>query len=242
MIRTVRLTCGATSSPRPPDGVRLLRLARSEIWVAEHRHVLPAGLFACVGASVDFFAGAKKHAPIWAQRSGLEWLYRLLLEPGRLWRRYLVHDLAFVPEIAGSASCGPVAGAVRPRPASPCDTQDLPPVVGSPATGGTQPPQSASGPAATHAVELDESSAPENRAEGRAGSRDRATVWRPRSPAGSSRRRVRTTVKSPLSNLHDPVGAVVFPCRSFRDQSRSRSATSPHLVRRSATRGSHRRP
>jgi hypothetical protein len=49
------------------------------------------------GAAVDFLGGAKKGAPAWIQRSGLERLYRLLLEPSRLWRRYLVRDLAFVP-------------------------------------------------------------------------------------------------------------------------------------------------
>ena len=70
---------------------------RSEIWVAEHRHLLPPGVVVCAGAGVDFLAGAKKRAPAWIQRGGLEWLYRLLLEPSRLWRRYLVRDLAFVP-------------------------------------------------------------------------------------------------------------------------------------------------
>jgi N-acetylglucosaminyldiphosphoundecaprenol N-acetyl-beta-D-mannosaminyltransferase len=70
---------------------------RSEIWVAEHRYLLPSGVLVCAGAGVDFLAGAKKRAPAWIQRSGLEWLYRLLLEPSRLWRRYLVRDLAFVP-------------------------------------------------------------------------------------------------------------------------------------------------
>lgn len=70
---------------------------RSEIWTAEHRHLLPPGVVVCAGAGVDFIAGAKKRAPGWMQRTGLEWLFRLLQEPGRLWRRYLVRDLAFVP-------------------------------------------------------------------------------------------------------------------------------------------------
>jgi N-acetylglucosaminyldiphosphoundecaprenol N-acetyl-beta-D-mannosaminyltransferase len=51
---------------------------RSEIWVAEHRYLLPSGVLVCAGAGVDFLAGAKKRAPAWTQRSGLEWLYRLL--------------------------------------------------------------------------------------------------------------------------------------------------------------------
>ena len=43
-----------------------------------------------VGAAFDFLAGTTKRAPVWMQRSGLEWLYRLVSEPRRLWRRYLL--------------------------------------------------------------------------------------------------------------------------------------------------------
>ncbi len=48
------------------------------------------GLGLCVGASLDFLAGRTKRAPKWMQRSRMEWLFRLLSEPKRLWRRYLV--------------------------------------------------------------------------------------------------------------------------------------------------------
>jgi N-acetylglucosaminyldiphosphoundecaprenol N-acetyl-beta-D-mannosaminyltransferase len=44
----------------------------------------------CVGAAIPFLAGTVAQAPRWMQRNGLEWLFRLLAEPGRLWRRYLV--------------------------------------------------------------------------------------------------------------------------------------------------------
>lgn len=47
-----------------------------------------AGL--CIGAAVEFLSGAKARAPRWMQRAGLEWLFRLASEPGRLWHRYLV--------------------------------------------------------------------------------------------------------------------------------------------------------
>ena len=49
-----------------------------------------------VGAAFDFIAGAKKMAPGWMQRWGLEWLYRLVSEPRRLWRRYLVGNSVFL--------------------------------------------------------------------------------------------------------------------------------------------------
>jgi len=48
------------------------------------------GLGLCVGASLDFLAGTVKRAPAWMQKTRLEWLYRLLSEPKRMWKRYLV--------------------------------------------------------------------------------------------------------------------------------------------------------
>jgi N-acetylglucosaminyldiphosphoundecaprenol N-acetyl-beta-D-mannosaminyltransferase len=49
-----------------------------------------------VGAAFDFAAGAKREAPAWMQRSALEWLFRLVSEPRRLWRRYLVGNVEFL--------------------------------------------------------------------------------------------------------------------------------------------------
>ncbi|WP_261770106.1 MULTISPECIES: WecB/TagA/CpsF family glycosyltransferase [unclassified Rhodococcus (in: high G+C Gram-positive bacteria)] len=49
-----------------------------------------------VGAAFDFIAGTSKEAPIWVQNSSFEWLYRLLTEPRRLWRRYLFGNVRFV--------------------------------------------------------------------------------------------------------------------------------------------------
>ncbi|HZN66948.1 MAG TPA: WecB/TagA/CpsF family glycosyltransferase [Tepidisphaeraceae bacterium] len=67
---------------------------RQEMFAAEHRDKVRAVLV-CVGAAFDFHAGAKRMAPPWIQRRGLEWLYRLCQEPGRLWRRYLVTNTIF---------------------------------------------------------------------------------------------------------------------------------------------------
>lgn len=49
-----------------------------------------------VGAAFDFVAGTVREAPVWIQRSGFEWLFRLFLEPRRLWRRYLVGNVRFL--------------------------------------------------------------------------------------------------------------------------------------------------
>ena len=56
--------------------------------VAQAGRAVGVGL--CVGASLDFLTGRKARAPLWMQKASLEWLHRLLSEPGRLWRRYLV--------------------------------------------------------------------------------------------------------------------------------------------------------
>ncbi len=61
---------------------------RQEIWIYEYKHDLNMPLIA-VGAAFDFHAGAIRQAPRQMQDLGLEWLYRLVHEPGRLWRRYL---------------------------------------------------------------------------------------------------------------------------------------------------------
>lgn len=54
----------------------------------------------CVGAAFDFHAGIKSVAPAWMQRSGTEWLYRLVQEPRRLWKRYLVTNSQFIWRLA----------------------------------------------------------------------------------------------------------------------------------------------
>jgi N-acetylglucosaminyldiphosphoundecaprenol N-acetyl-beta-D-mannosaminyltransferase len=61
---------------------------RQEVWVYEYRDTLPMPVIA-IGAAFDFHAGVLAQAPIRLQKAGLEWLFRLLHEPSRLWRRYL---------------------------------------------------------------------------------------------------------------------------------------------------------
>ena len=63
---------------------------KQEKWIAMHRRTLPVPVMIGIGGTFDFIAGKTKRAPEWMQRSGLEWLYRLLQEPRRLWKRYVV--------------------------------------------------------------------------------------------------------------------------------------------------------
>lgn len=69
---------------------------KQERWMAAHRDWIRAPVMVGVGAAFDFLSGAKPQAPLWIQRSGLEWLFRVLTEPRRLWRRYLVDSPFFV--------------------------------------------------------------------------------------------------------------------------------------------------
>lgn len=73
-----------------------LSTPKQEYWMAKHLGKINAPVMIGVGAAFDFHAGLKKQAPHWMQRSGLEWFYRLLSEPERLWRRYLTNNPAFV--------------------------------------------------------------------------------------------------------------------------------------------------
>lgn len=68
---------------------------KQERWMAAHRGRIEAVMIG-VGAAFDYHAGTIKRAPIWMQQAGLEWLHRLLSEPRRLWRRYLVTNSIFL--------------------------------------------------------------------------------------------------------------------------------------------------
>ncbi len=63
--------------------------------MAEHRGRVPCVMLG-VGAAFSFLSGDKPIAPAWMQRNGLEWLFRLLTEPGRLWRRYVRQNPRFL--------------------------------------------------------------------------------------------------------------------------------------------------
>lgn len=74
---------------REPDLLLVgLGAPKQELWIHRHHHELTATMALCIGATIDFLAGERKRAPRWMRRSGLEWLFRVLLEPRRLGRRY----------------------------------------------------------------------------------------------------------------------------------------------------------
>ena len=89
VVRTIRAAA--------PDLVWVgLSTPKQERWMADHVERLGAGVLLGVGAAFDIHAGTLRQAPVWIQRRGLEWLFRLAVEPRRLWRRYLVNNPRFV--------------------------------------------------------------------------------------------------------------------------------------------------
>ena len=73
-----------------------LSTPKQERWMYEHRGRLNVPVLVGVGAAFDFHTGRIAQAPEWMREHGLEWLFRLTMEPRRLWRRYLVYGAEFV--------------------------------------------------------------------------------------------------------------------------------------------------
>ena len=61
---------------------------KQELWMGRNAAKLDVGAMVGIGGTFNFIAGKVKRAPKWMQKSGLEWIYRIIQEPGRLWRRY----------------------------------------------------------------------------------------------------------------------------------------------------------
>jgi len=68
---------------------------KQEKWIYQHYKKLEIPISMGVGVTFEFVAGMVKRAPYWMQTSGLEWFWRLMMEPRRLWKRYLVEDMQF---------------------------------------------------------------------------------------------------------------------------------------------------
>lgn len=73
---------------------------KQEIWMQENRARLKVGAIMAVGAALDTQAGLRRRAPRWVQAIALEWLFRLAMEPRRLWRRYLIGNAKFIVLVA----------------------------------------------------------------------------------------------------------------------------------------------
>jgi len=90
---------------------------RQELWMAKYGPETGANVLLAFGAVVDFLAGSVQRAPRWASENGLEWAWRLALEPRRLARRYLVDDPPSLLELRRHSRLQPAGGAAGPAPA-----------------------------------------------------------------------------------------------------------------------------
>ena len=92
-------------------------MPRQEVWVARNaRHLSGCALFT-VGAGFDYEAGTQRAAPRWMGRCGFEWLYRLLRDPRRLARRYLVDSFSVLPAMLADLKRARAARSTDPVPA-----------------------------------------------------------------------------------------------------------------------------
>lgn len=121
LVRTLERTCpgisivGTASPPFRPSSVEEqtaviaqinqakpdvlwvgLGTPKQELWMYQHKDKLGVPVIIGVGAAFDFLSSRKRQAPVWMRERGFEWLFRLVQEPVRLWKRYLVGGFEFV--------------------------------------------------------------------------------------------------------------------------------------------------
>jgi len=102
-----------------PDLVLVgLGFPKQEHLIARLRPALPAAWMLGCGAGIPMAAGQFRRAPALLQRIGAEWLHRLVLEPRRLARRYLINDLPFAIALLARAAAGRTRRATSPRGAA----------------------------------------------------------------------------------------------------------------------------
>ena len=85
---------------RPDILLVAMGVPRQELWIARHIDASHCILPIAVGALLDFMSGSVPRAPLWMRRLRLEWVFRLLIEPGRLWRRYILGNPLFLWRVA----------------------------------------------------------------------------------------------------------------------------------------------
>jgi len=95
------------ASLRPDVLLVAMGVPRQELWIASKLTPAHCTLPIAVGALLDFLSGAVPRAPLWVRRWRLEWMFRLVVEPGRLWRRYVVGNPVFLFRVLRQKLTGP---------------------------------------------------------------------------------------------------------------------------------------
>jgi len=99
-----KTVCAAVKTAQPDIFWVGLSTPKQERFMAQSLDRLDTTLMIGVGAAFDFHAGRVRQAPLWMQRNGLEWIYRIYREPRRLWRRYFKNNPWFLWKVAGQLS------------------------------------------------------------------------------------------------------------------------------------------
>lgn len=89
-------TVEAVRAARPDVLFVGLGSPKGETWASKHLDDLEIPVTICVGAAFDFITGRMRRAPRWVQRAGFEWFFRLIQEPRRMWRRYILGNAEFL--------------------------------------------------------------------------------------------------------------------------------------------------
>ncbi len=89
---------------RPDIVLVALSFPKTDALIRRLRPLLPGASYMGVGIALSWIVGDKRRAPAWMRAAGIEWLHRLLSEPGRLWRRYLLCGLPFAARLAAAAA------------------------------------------------------------------------------------------------------------------------------------------
>lgn len=92
---------------RPDVLLVAMGVPRQELWIARNMTERHCTMTIAVGALLDFLSGAVPRAPAWMRRLRLEWVFRLLLEPRRLWNRYIVGNPLFLARVLRQKLRGP---------------------------------------------------------------------------------------------------------------------------------------
>jgi exopolysaccharide biosynthesis WecB/TagA/CpsF family protein len=85
---------------RPDILLVAMGVPRQELWIARNIDASHCTLPIAVGALLDFMSGTVPRAPLWVRKLRLEWVFRLLIEPGRMWRRYILGNPVFLWRVA----------------------------------------------------------------------------------------------------------------------------------------------
>jgi exopolysaccharide biosynthesis WecB/TagA/CpsF family protein len=95
---------------RPDILLVAMGVPRQELWIAQNITDRHCTLPIAVGALLDFMSGAVPRAPLWMRRLRLEWVFRLMLEPRRLWRRYVLGNPLFLARVLRQKLSAPKGG------------------------------------------------------------------------------------------------------------------------------------